>query len=1032
MTDPRWNRAKQIFQEALEKTGPERARFVAAAADDPAVRTQVEALLKAHDDANAFLTSPTGASDNAIRIAAQLAVAVPPEVAGTRIGPYKLLQVIGEGGFGIVHMAEQEQPIRRRVALKIIKPGMDTKEVIARFEAERQALAIMEHPNIARVFDAGATESGRPYFVMELVQGVPITSYCDGNRLSTRERLDLFAHVCKAVHHAHEKGLIHRDIKPSNVMVTLHDGVPVPKIIDFGVAKATNQRLTEKTLFTAYGQFVGTPAYMSPEQAEMSGLELDRRSDIYSLGVLMYELLTGTTPFEAEALRERGFLEMLRVIREEDPPTPSARLSSLGSRLIEVAGRRHVEPATLAKLVQGDLDWIVMKAIDKDRRRRYGSASELLDDIARYSRDEPVIARPPSAAYRVRKFARRRRGYLMAAGTVAVALLLAGTLARVGGFFAESSAATPSRRVFLERAQDEFWIGYPTQDGRHLLQYNRERRGFDLKELASGRTTPLTRAGGPEPSLLQNYSLSPDQRYISAVHLVGGDPSREPSERELELRLQSVGDDGPGRVLGRWEPGHFVYVFGWSPDRAKVWLFVMRPDRAADIATVGIEDGARQIVRTLAWRNQNQLPSLSPDGRWIAYHDANNPQSPPDIYLMSSDGSSPIRIEHPAGDSKPLFTPDGSGVVFHSDRKGGNLWYLPVANGRPAGEPRPVWGDVGPFGVASVFAQDGSLIYFFRTNGWEIYNTPIDLGRGIVGTPERVPPLRAEMNNSPVFSPDGQVLAHLRDQGRRLVLRDLASGVEREFPIGNSLLVPSIDYCANGRSVIVSGSEQSGPVVYRVNLDRGGAERFEVPSWGAVCLAEGRDIVYLHPIGQRRFDVVRRSLETGAETTLHPGPANELGLARSPDGSRIAFVETNDDEARLVVVPSIGGEPIRIASSRRIQLGGRSLHEFHGFAWLPGGTGLLVARGMPSEEAAPEVTLWRALLDGSTATMVGRMRLPAFERGFVGSIHYSLHPDGSRLAFERHAGMLSQYWAIDNLAQFIKSGGTVSPDPGSR
>jgi non-specific serine/threonine protein kinase/serine/threonine-protein kinase len=304
MADPRWNRAKQVFHEALDKAGPERARFVAAAcAGDAGLLAQVEGLLKAHDEAGAFLSSPTGGSDEAARTAAQLAASAPPEAPGTRIGSYKLLQVIGEGGFGVVYMAEQEHPIRRRVALKIIKLGMDTREVIARFEAERQALAMMDHPNIARVFEAGATESGRPYFVMELVQGVPITSYCDGTRLSTRERLDLFADVCKAIHHAHEKGLIHRDIKPSNVMVTLHDGIPVPKIIDFGVAKATNQRLTEKTLFTAYGQFVGTPAYMSPEQAEMSGLELDRRSDIYSLGVLLYELLTGTTPFEAEALR---------------------------------------------------------------------------------------------------------------------------------------------------------------------------------------------------------------------------------------------------------------------------------------------------------------------------------------------------------------------------------------------------------------------------------------------------------------------------------------------------------------------------------------------------------------------------------------------------------------------------------------------------------------------------------------------------------------------------------------------------------
>jgi serine/threonine protein kinase len=303
------------------------------------------------------------------------------EGAGTIIGRYKLLQQIGEGGFGVVYMAEQKEPVKRRVALKIIKLGMDTKEVIARFEAERQALALMDHPHIAKVLDADTTETGRPYFVMELVKGVSIAEFCDQNQLPARARLELFVPVCQAVQHAHQKGVIHRDLKPSNILVTLHDGQPVPKVIDFGVAKALNQELTEKTLFTAYGHMVGTPQYMSPEQAEMSGLDVDTRSDIYSLGVVLYELLTGTTPLEARKLRSAAYAEMQRLIREEEAPRPSLRVSTLGERLTVVARDRHCNPMQLQQLLRGELDWIVLKALEKDRTRRYETANGLARDL---------------------------------------------------------------------------------------------------------------------------------------------------------------------------------------------------------------------------------------------------------------------------------------------------------------------------------------------------------------------------------------------------------------------------------------------------------------------------------------------------------------------------------------------------------------------------------------------------------------------------------------------------------------------------
>ena len=582
-----------IFAAALEKADPaERAAYLAeACGDDARLRRRIEALLKAHAEPDEILDAPVQHNQT-------LDYASNTEKPGSMIGPYKLKEQIGEGGFGLVFVAEQTEPVKRKVALKVIKPGMDSRQVIARFEAERQALALMEHPNIAKVLDAGATDTGRPYFVMELVRGIPVTAYCDRNQLSPKDRLELFVTVCQAIQHAHQKGIIHRDIKPSNVLVTSHDGKPVAKVIDFGVAKAISQQLTDRSVYTSFAQMIGTPLYMSPEQAEMSGLDVDTRSDIYSLGVLLYELLTGTTPLDRQKFAQAAYDEVRRLIREEEPPKPSTRLSSSES-IASIAAQRHLEPAKLSKLLRGDLDWITMKALEKDRTRRYETANGLARDIQRYLNDEAVEACPPSTGYRLRKFAHRNRAGLTMAAVIALLLvscLAVSTWQAVRATRAERIARA-AQHAEAKRAEGERQAKLEAQAnaelaGQRLVQVEAERQKADaakveaqekeaeanvvvkfFEEQVFAAARPKGQHGGQgaavtlrdaiaasEPALGKSFVAQPlvEARLrmvlgITFSYLAEHEQARSQFERAWELNMRNQGPEHPDTLVSMTE-----------------------------------------------------------------------------------------------------------------------------------------------------------------------------------------------------------------------------------------------------------------------------------------------------------------------------------------------------------------------------------------------------------------------------------------------------------------------------------------------
>jgi eukaryotic-like serine/threonine-protein kinase len=613
-----------LFHLALEKPAAERAAFLdRACGGDTTLRQRLDALLLAHANPGSFLQGPAvkamADSDLPDTVRPGLGPGRLCEGPGSRVGPYRLLQQIGEGGMGVVFLAEQAEPVRRQVALKVVKPGMDSAQVIARFEAERQALALMDHPHIAKVFDAGTTDSGRPYFVMELVRGAPVTEFCDGRRLTPRQRLELFVPVCQAVQHAHQKGIIHRDLKPSNVLVALHDGRPVPKVIDFGVAKATGRKLTERTLFTEVGAVVGTLEYMSPEQAELGQLDIDTRSDIYSLGVLLYDLLTGTTPLERKRLQGAALLEALRLIREEDPPRPSARLNST-AELPAIAVNRGLEPRKLAGVVRGELDWIAMRCLEKDRERRYETAGALAQDVARYLADEPVQACPPGLSYRLRKFARRHRRALVTAALLAAALLAA--LGAVAGSLGWAARDRAGRQAALEREADRALeeVAGAHQGERRGEAWAALKRAEGLLASGQGGEAQARRAGRwrtdlEMADLLDKIRLDQAEVKDGAFNLAGADPAYEKAFREYGLDLVAL---DPAAATGR---------VGASAVKKQLlaglddWLLAARaargpsgPDRLLAVLRLADPDRRRnQIRETVRGQGEPALEALARD-----------------------------------------------------------------------------------------------------------------------------------------------------------------------------------------------------------------------------------------------------------------------------------------------------------------------------------------------------------------------------------------------------------------------------------